>query len=90
MPGWSPVRCTGTPRSAAVIARAAQPTHRLVSSSSTTQLARLSDPPPERTRVLQVEVEPLGGGVRERFYGAHLLVRTGGGDDGFDARDVGG
>lgn len=36
---------------------------------------------------MQVEVEPLGWGVRERCCGAHLMVRTRSSDDGFDACD---
>lgn len=58
------------------------------SSPPTTQPKRLSDPPPERTRLLQIEVE--GRALSPQMspaYGAHLLARTGGADDGFDARD---
>src|SRR5699024_5592549 len=53
----------------------------------TTRAARLTDPPTERTRVLQIEVEGAFSPQMSPADGAHLLVRTGGSDDGFDAGD---
>ena len=47
-------------------------------------------PPFEVTRLLQVEVERALPLQKSPGAGAHLLGRSGGEHDGFDARDVGG
>ena len=47
-------------------------------------------PPSEVTRLLQVEGERALPLQKSPGAGAHLLARSGGEHDGFDARDVGG
>ncbi len=47
-------------------------------------------PPSEVTRVLQIEVKPGITAAEVTGQGAHLLTRSGGEHDGFNARDVGG